>query len=163
MTGDMARVTLRQLMTMPAGFQDDDSTPSLFGDAMMQDGDAVTFVLKGGLVTPPGETFAYSNSSAHLVSAVLAQALRQSDGPHPRTVLDCATEKLFKPLGIGTRNAYTARFRPDDPTPFENARFGWATDVQAINVGAEGCGSDPPRCSSLDSSTLTTASGTANS
>ena len=135
-TGDMARVTLRQLMTMSAGFQDDDSTPSLFGDAIRQDGDAVAFILKLGLVSPPGETFAYSNSSAHLVSAVLTQALRQSDGSNPRTVLDYATEKLFKPLGIDTRNAYTARFRPDDPTPFENAGFGWATDAQAINIGA---------------------------
>jgi CubicO group peptidase (beta-lactamase class C family) len=36
------------------------------------------------------------------------------------------------------RNAYTARFRPDDPTPFENAGFGWATDAQAINIGAGG-------------------------
>lgn len=138
MTGDMARVTLRQLMTMSAGFQDDDSTPSLFGDVIRQDGDAVTFILKRGLVSTPGETFAYSNSSAHLVSAVLTQALRQADGSNPRTVLDYATEKLFKPLGIDTRNAYTARFRPDDPTPFENAGFGWATDAQAINIGAGG-------------------------
>jgi hypothetical protein len=46
-----------------------------------------------------------------------------------------ATEKLFKPLGIDTRNAYTARFRPDDVEPFENAGFGWATDAQGINSG----------------------------
>jgi CubicO group peptidase (beta-lactamase class C family) len=51
-------------------------------------------------------------------------------------VLDYATEKLFKPLGIDTRNAYTARFRPDDPTPFEKAGFGWATDARGINIGA---------------------------
>jgi CubicO group peptidase (beta-lactamase class C family) len=137
-TGDLARVTLRQLMTMSAGFPEDDSTPSVFADAIGQDGDAVTFILKHGLVSPPGETFVYSNGSAHLVSAVLAQALRQADGSNPRTVLDYATEKLFKPLGIDTRNAYTARFRPDDPRPFENAGFGWATDAQAINIGAGG-------------------------
>jgi CubicO group peptidase (beta-lactamase class C family) len=138
MTGDLARVTLRQLMTMSAGFPEDDSTPSVFADAIRQDGDTVTFILKHGLVSPPGETFAYSNSSAHLVSAVLTQALRQADGPNPRTVLDYATEKLFKPLGIDTRNPYTDRFRPDDPTPFEKAGFGWATDAQAINIGAGG-------------------------
>jgi CubicO group peptidase (beta-lactamase class C family) len=50
-------------------------------------------------------------------------------------VLDYATEKLFKPLGIDPRNAYTSRLRPDDPTPFENAGFGWATDAQGINIG----------------------------
>ena len=138
MTDELARVTLRQLMTMSAGFPEDDSTPSLFGEVIRHDADAVAFILKRGLVSTPGETFAYSNSSAHLVSAVLAQALRQSDGPNPRTVLDYATERLFKPLGIDTRNAYTARFRPDDPTPFENAGFGWATDAQAINIGAGG-------------------------
>ena len=136
MSGDMARVTLRQLMTMSAGFPDDELDPSLFRDVIQQNGDAVAFILKRGLVSPPGETFAYSGSSAHLVSAVLAQALRQADGSNPRTVLDYATEKLFKPLGIDTRNPYTARFRPDDPTPFENAGFGWATDAQAINIGA---------------------------
>jgi CubicO group peptidase (beta-lactamase class C family) len=69
------------------------------------------------------------------VSAVLTQALRQADGSNPRTVLDYAIEKLFKPLGIDTRNAYTAPFRPDDPTPFENAGFGWATDARGINIG----------------------------
>jgi CubicO group peptidase (beta-lactamase class C family) len=137
-TGDLARVTLRQLMTMSAGFPEDDFTPSVFVDAISQDGDAVTFILKHGLVSPPGETFAYSNSSAHLASAVLAQALRRADGSSPRTVLDYATEELFEPLGIDTTNAYTARFRPDDPTPFDNAGFGWATDAQAINIEAGG-------------------------
>jgi CubicO group peptidase (beta-lactamase class C family) len=86
--------------------------------------------------TPNTPNDVRSNSSAHLVSAVLAQALRQADGSNPRTVLDYATEKLFKPLGIDTRNTYTARFRPDDPTPFVKAGFGWATDAQAINIGA---------------------------
>lgn len=137
-TGDLARVTLRQLMTMSAGFPEDDSTPSVFADAIRQHGDTVTFILKHGLVSPPGETFAYSNSSAHLVSAVLTEALKRSDGSNPRTVLDYAIEKLFKPLGVDTRNPYTARFRPDDPAPFEKAGFGWATDAQATNIGAGG-------------------------
>jgi CubicO group peptidase (beta-lactamase class C family) len=138
MTSDMARVTLRQLITMSAGFPDDEPPSVLFRDAIRQDGDAVAFILKRGLVSPPGETFAYSNSSAHLVSAVLGEALRQADGSNPRTVLDYATEKLFKPLGIDTHNAYTARFRPDDVAPFENAGFGWATDARGINIGAGG-------------------------
>jgi hypothetical protein len=78
-------------------------------------------------------------------------------------VLDYATEKLFKPLGIDTRNAYTARFRPDDPTPFEIAApDGPPTPKRSTSVAAT-CGSDPPTGSSLDSSTLTTASGMANS
>ena len=31
---------------------------------------------------------------------------------------------------------YTARFDPDHPAPFEKAGFGWATDAEAINIGA---------------------------
>lgn len=138
LSGDLARVTLRQLMTMSAGFPEDDSSPSLFDDAIRQDGDTVTFILEHRLTSLPGETFAYSNCSAHLVSAVLTQALRQADGSNPRTVLDYATEKLFKPLGIDTQNPYTARFRPDDPAPFERAGFGWATDGRGLNIGAGG-------------------------
>ena len=57
-------MTLRQPMTMSADFQDEELTPSLFGDVIRQDDDAVTFILKRGLVGPPGETFAYFNSSA---------------------------------------------------------------------------------------------------
>lgn len=77
-----------------------------------------------------------SNASAHLVSAILTEALRQADESNPRTALDDATEKLFEPLGIDTRNPYTARFHPDHPAPFDRAGFGWATDAQAINIGA---------------------------
>ena len=53
-TGDMARVTLRQLMTMSAGFQDEEFNPSLFGEAIRHNGDAVTFILKRGLATLTG-------------------------------------------------------------------------------------------------------------
>jgi CubicO group peptidase (beta-lactamase class C family) len=48
-------VTLRHLMTMSAGFRDDEITPSLFGDVIRHDGVAVTFILKRGLVSTPGE------------------------------------------------------------------------------------------------------------
>jgi hypothetical protein len=81
MAGDMARVTLRQLLTMSAGFENDDATASPFADAIRQDDGAVAFILKRGLVSSPGETFAYSNSSAHLVSAVLTLAGCGSDPP----------------------------------------------------------------------------------
>jgi CubicO group peptidase (beta-lactamase class C family) len=41
MKGEVARITLRQLMTMSAGLQDELGTPSLIGDVFRQDGDAV--------------------------------------------------------------------------------------------------------------------------
>ena len=47
----------------------------------------------------PGVAFEYSNSSAHLVAAVLQNAV---DEP----VLDYARAKLFDPLGIDTRPAW---------------------------------------------------------
>ena len=136
MSGEMASVTLRQLLTMSAGLPDDDTDSSSFAQAIRQDRGAVDVILKRPLVNRSGETFTYSNASAHLVSAVLTEALRQADGSKPRTVLDYATEKLFEPLGIDTRDPYTARFDPDHPAPFEKAGFGWATDAEAINIGA---------------------------
>lgn len=50
---------------------DEDVDSSLFADAVRQDGGAVDVILKRGLLNPPGGTSAYSNGSAHLVSAVL--------------------------------------------------------------------------------------------
>ena len=136
MSAEMASVTLGQLLTMSAGLPEDDTDSSSFAEAIRQDRGAVDVILKRALVNRSGETFAYSNASAHLVSAVLTEALRQADGSKPRTVLDYATEKLFEPLGIDTRDPYTARFDPDHPAPFEKAGFGWATDAEAINIGA---------------------------
>ena len=57
--------------------------------------------------TRPGKVFWYSNPSAHLVAAVLAAALERADGDRPRTILDYAREKLFDPLGISTRPAFS--------------------------------------------------------
>ena len=138
MSSEIAGVTLRQLLTMSAGLPFDDADSSSFAEAIRQDRGAVDVILGRSLVSPPGETFTYSNATAHLVSAVLAEALRQADGSKPRSVLEYATDKLFEPLGVDTRAPYTARFDPDDPAPFEKAGFGWATDAEGINIGAGG-------------------------
>ena len=53
----------------------------------------------------PGEAIYYSSRSAHLVTAVLAEALSRADGDDPRTVLDYAREKLFDPLEINSSGA----------------------------------------------------------
>jgi len=52
-------------------------------------------------------------------------------------VLDYARQKLFDPLGINTRPAFTKPV-PDDSPEFDRARFGWGTDPQGIPVGAFG-------------------------
>jgi hypothetical protein len=163
MTDDMARVTLRQLMTMSAGFPEDESTPSLIGDAIRQDDDAVAFILKHGLVSPPGETFAYSNSSAHLVSAVLAEALRRSDGSNPRTVLDYATESCSSPSASTRATPIRHDSGPTIPHRSRRPGSGGPPTPEGSTSAPASCGSDPPTCSNLGSSTLTTANGMANS
>jgi len=70
MSPDVARTTLRQELTMTAGFLDD-----LFSEDLsyMTSPDWVRSIL-GQAVRPPGSLFTYSNRSAHLLSAILVQA-----------------------------------------------------------------------------------------
>ena len=56
----------------------------------------------------------------------------------PRTVLDYAREKLFDPLGISTRKAFSEPL-PDVFAPeFSKAGFGWGTDPEGIQIGGFG-------------------------
>jgi CubicO group peptidase (beta-lactamase class C family) len=72
------------------------------------------------------------------VAAVLAAALERADGDRPRTVLDYAREKLFDPMGIPTRPAFS-RPLPDPFAPeFVKAGFGWGTDPNGIHLGMVG-------------------------
>ena len=88
--------------------------------------------------TRRGSAFWYSNPSAHLVAAVLAAALERAAGDPPRTVLDYAREKLFDPLGISTREAFSGPL-PDFFAPeFNKAGFGWGTDPDGIQIGGFG-------------------------
>jgi CubicO group peptidase (beta-lactamase class C family) len=136
MSAAVAAVTLRQLMTMSAGFPSDPSEKEA-KEIYASRRDLVEFLLRKGQVSGAGTQFLYSNISAHLVSAVLASALQRADGDRPRSVLDYAREKLFDPLGIGTRPAFTKPVFDDNPE-FDRAGFGWLTDPQGIPIGAFG-------------------------
>ena len=106
MSGETAKVTLRQLMTMSGGFDDYMPAGSQWEESAEPGGDYVELLLARPQY-PPGTAFWYSDPSAHLVAAVLAAALERADGDRPRTILDYAREKLFDPLGISTRPAFS--------------------------------------------------------
>ena len=137
MSDDTANVTLRQLMTMSGGFDDYMFVGDQWEEAAEPGGDYVDLLLARPQY-PPGKVFWYSNPSAHLAAAVLAAALERADGDRPRTILDYAREKLFDPLGISTRPAYS-RPLPDLFAPeFAKAGFGWGTDPNGIQLGPAG-------------------------
>jgi CubicO group peptidase (beta-lactamase class C family) len=125
-------ITLRQLMSMTAGFHSDelDKIDRVFE----QRTDPIPSILTDGLGRPPGEAFGYSNTGAHLVSAVLREALVRADGDDPRSVLEYAREKLFDPLEIDTSGAEEKRVLLGDPAYDVLTRFDWGTDAAGLHT-----------------------------
>jgi CubicO group peptidase (beta-lactamase class C family) len=134
MKGAEGEATLRQLMDMTAGFPGDEPVENIW-KVFSYRGDPVEMILADGLAYEPGTIYEYSSRSAHLVTAVLAEALRRADGDHPRTVLDYAREKLFDPLEIDSRPAYEKRGSLPTPLSFDTVGFGWATDAAGLHTG----------------------------
>ena len=94
---EQARITVRDLLTMSAGFEWDEEIP--YGDPrnseteMDRSADPARFVLSQPVVDTPGQVYNYSGGSAVLIAAILKQATgRTLDVP--------ARELLFAPLGI---------------------------------------------------------------
>jgi CubicO group peptidase (beta-lactamase class C family) len=129
MTDDQRATTLRQLLTMTGGMAGDDG--GLNPGAEDPIGLLLTYSSTG-----PRDVFAYSNSSAHLVAAVLREAV-------DRSVLDYAREKLFDPLGIGSRPAWEGVDR-NLKDGFDDAGFAWQTDSTGTHLGAYGLKLTPP-------------------
>ena len=132
MSGEVASITLEQLLTMTGGIT---GAPDLPGELLRSD-DLVRTILTMPLVAEPGATFQYSDGSAHLISAILTAAAG-------RPALDYAREKLFGPLGIDTEPAAQPLFGAgshDDlaayAAEFEGQPgFTWAVDPQGLNTG----------------------------
>ena len=124
MTPQQASITLRHLLTMTAGMPADDGGVKLDAD------DTVGQILAYGS-NDPGLVFEYSNSSAHLVAAVLRNVI-------DRPILDYARVKLFDPLGIDTRPAWQGSDLRSPTSGFNMPGFAWPTDSAGINVGAFG-------------------------
>jgi CubicO group peptidase (beta-lactamase class C family) len=125
MSPDVARTTLRQELTMTAGFPDDLHFEDL---PYTTSPDWVRSIL-GQAERPPGEVFAYSNRSAHLVAAILVRATG-------RSVLDYARVHLFDPLGIDTRPASEPPFSQQYDAGSVAASFAWPVDPQGLHTGA---------------------------
>ena len=135
MSADTAKVTLRHLMTMSAGFKDE---PQYAWARSAEPGVSyVDVLLERREEVEPGKVFAYTDASAHLTAAVLAAALERS-GDHPRTVLAYARKKLFDPLGISTHPIFDRPLPDLFASRFDTADFGWGTDPDGIPLGGVG-------------------------
>jgi CubicO group peptidase (beta-lactamase class C family) len=132
LTAEEKSITLRQLMSMTAGFPSEARGDKF--DRAFERTDPIPAILTGGLEWPPGEVFSYSNPGAHLVSAVLREALVGADGDNPRTVLEYAREKLFDPLEIDSSGAQERRVSLGDPAYDVLTRFDWGTDAAGLHT-----------------------------
>jgi CubicO group peptidase (beta-lactamase class C family) len=132
----LRRVTVKQLLTMTSGLAGDDS--SLGGDhaiteRLVQSRDWVRHILGRRLETAPGESWAYSNATSQLLSAIVADATDQS-------TLAFARAELFAPLGIAADNALEQTVTQRAPTQaelaaYEQAPVAWPKDPQGYHVG----------------------------
>ena len=126
MKPSVAAVTLRQLLTMTAGFTD---TWDLTDDPIVTSPDWVRYALAHQDYAP-GTEFHYSDHGAHLLAPILVQATGQS-------VLAYARAKLFDPLGIVTRPGAEPTFDPQAASPppeYVKARFAWPIDPQRFHM-----------------------------
>jgi CubicO group peptidase (beta-lactamase class C family) len=99
---------------------------------LFQSRDWVGHILGRRLAAKPGTTFAYSNASSHLLSAIVADATGQSTLAFART-------SLFGPLGIHTDNAFEP-LAGQPPTPaqvqaYQQAAVAWPRDPQGYHFG----------------------------
>jgi CubicO group peptidase (beta-lactamase class C family) len=125
MTPQVARVTLRELLTMTGGFPDTWNGAAM--DALASAPNWTRYILTHQDQDTPA-LFHYSDYGAHLLSPILVQATGQS-------VLAYARAKLFDPLGIPTRPA--AEPVPDDAhlAEYLRAQFAWPVDPQGFHTG----------------------------
>jgi CubicO group peptidase (beta-lactamase class C family) len=128
-------VTVRQLLTMTGGLPGD--VQSVEGDQrlsrrLFRSRDWVGHILGRPLASKPGTTFAYSNASSHLLSAIVADA---TDQP----TLAYARARLFGPLGINSDNVFEPRaVKPPTPAQLQawrQAAVAWPRDPQGYHFG----------------------------
>jgi CubicO group peptidase (beta-lactamase class C family) len=133
----LAKVTVQQLLTMTSGLAGDtppDGDPDLTY-RLYDSRDWVRHILARKPVTKAGTTFAYSNASSHLLSAIVADTTG-------RSTLAFARAKLFAPLGIHTEHVFqpvgVAFPTPAEERAYEQAKVAWPTDPQGYHSGFGG-------------------------
>ena len=139
MEPEEAAITLRELLTMTAGLRaghvgrlhdpgGGDLLLATDTPTWLSADDWVRSILADQLQQPPGDGFAYSHASSHLLSAVLTEAVGMS-------VLDYAQEKLLVPLGIRSRPAADLLAVEKNLPAYERAGFSWPHDPQGVQAG----------------------------
>ena len=132
----LRKATVKQLLAMTSGLASDDS--SLGGDdkiwdRMARSRDWIRHTLGRRLESNPGERFAYSSATSHLLSAIVADSTGQS-------TLAFARAELFGPLGIATDHALELTINHWPVTKaeletFEKAKVAWPRDPQGYHLG----------------------------
>jgi CubicO group peptidase (beta-lactamase class C family) len=123
MKPSVARVTLRQLLTMTGGFPD---TSNLDETGLLTSPDWVHYILKHQDFAP-GDAWRYSDYGAHLLAPILVQATGVS-------VLAYARAKLFDPLGLVTRPGSEPPVDEAHVPEYQQATFAWPVDPQGFQT-----------------------------
>lgn len=124
-----AAVTLRQLLTMTAGFSAD--ATGLPADVVASR-DWVRAILAHGPQSLGPYPFAYSVGTAHLLSAVLGKATGQ-------TAVDYARTHLFGPLRVDSTESRPLVAEGADLAAFDTATgFAWLADPSGSQLGSGG-------------------------
>ena len=132
----LRQATVKQLLAMTSGLAGDDSSlggDEKISDRMLGSRDWIRHILGRRLESNPGERFAYSSATSHLLSAVVADGTGQS-------TLAFARAELFGPLGIATDHALelTVNHWPvtqAEGETFERATVAWPRDPQGYHFG----------------------------
>jgi CubicO group peptidase (beta-lactamase class C family) len=104
-------ISLKNLLTMSAGFRWDDRGPIMWD--WHSSSDWLKFAIQLPLENNPGDVFNYNSSISHLLSGILSKSTKTS-------TLDFAKRNLFEPIGI--QSAY------------------WHQDPQGYYIGGFGLG-----------------------
>jgi CubicO group peptidase (beta-lactamase class C family) len=128
MSPAVARITLRQLHTMTAGFPRGVQAQA---PAFTRSADWVRTILTNP-ESAPGERFLYSNGTSRLLVAVVQEATGMS-------ALEFARSRLFDPLGIDTRPAMRRVATPgrlaEALAAYQESGFSWPRDPQGVSTG----------------------------